>query len=62
MNTDPEVRFNGTKHNPISPGCGRQGMANRATAFWQSRHPNHKQTPLADIPALARAIRRTWPS
>lgn len=34
-----------------------QGERNRAVSFWQSRHPRHERIALADLRALARAIR-----
>lgn len=49
----------------IRSTCGRIAESNRAAAFWQSRmvRPNAPIPPLpdlADIEALARAIRATW--
>lgn len=46
---------------PARPeGCGRTAVANTVLSFWQSRiAPRHHDLQLADIPALAREIRRT---
>ncbi|MDQ3038885.1 MAG: hypothetical protein M3R16_03655 [Pseudomonadota bacterium] len=45
----------------FNTGCGHTAMDNRSRAFWQSRSGLRDPPELADIPALAEAIKRTWP-
>lgn len=57
----PTLRGNQVRND----GCGRQAAINDARAFWQSRMTKAgslaRPPDLADLSALARDVRRTWP-